>query len=136
MTRERCELGVDGQRRKAKKGGTNEFHDLDEHPVVLRLREDIEQLGSQRKVVLGVLASEFGENVDGGGDDAWRTKETKSNELKEGEEREEGKERAMLTLILVLQTIAQTREVVLESFGILFEHSIHAEDSSFTDLLR
>jgi len=98
VTRERCELGVDGQRRKAKKGGTNEFHDLDEHPVVLRLREDIEQLGSQRKVVLGVLASEFGENVDGGGDDAWRTKETKSNELKgrRGEGRRERESHADL----------------------------------------
>ena len=40
----------------------------------------------------------------------------------------------MLTLVVVVQPLAQTCKVVLQRFRVLFKHPVHTQDSSFADL--
>lgn len=52
-------------------------------------------------------------------------------ELKGGRE---GEQTTRQTLVFVLETITETREVVLESVGILLENSVHTKNGSFSNL--
>ena len=45
--------------------GAKELDDLDKHPVVGRVGQDLEQLRGLGQVVLGVLAGELADDVDG-----------------------------------------------------------------------
>lgn len=51
-------------------GETYQLDDLDQHPVVLRRREDLKERRGEGQVVDGILARKLGQDVDCGRDDA------------------------------------------------------------------
>jgi hypothetical protein len=61
--------------------GTYQLDDLDQHPVVLRRRQDLKQRRGQGQIVHRILACELGQDVDRGRNDAWQYANAQRNSV-------------------------------------------------------
>ena len=77
-----CDVLKDEEKGEGKeKKEANQLHNLDEHPVVGGVSEELEELRGEGEVVLGVLPGKLADHIDGSRHDTLLKKRKKAENI-------------------------------------------------------